>query len=491
MAGNTNVSSLINSTTNNTLSKVEKVKSFGDQIPDDKKSKLNISSLGKETDLRIQIVQINKKIVELDLNHVINRKNIQYQQFVTAQQIQKKYFPVAPQKAPNPGPPYYDNNLDYENESKNADLKFNNGKVEFSQNEDQYIIVEITSDENGKPLPPGLLQVEEKNYLEEKKLLQKQKADLQQKLEDILNNPYKRIKNQRERRQKRVKQRKQRNKNKGEKEKKRLSLKVLKSKVKSLYPIIALQGTKYLFSIVTSNKKIQELVDDTNYIIEAATTQAAINNAKVIRNSTLSVINDTERKLLSLQKLISNINRIITIFDVVLRVIILIFTTPKPFGAGPTMPTPIANKVKKLQDLVFALNIILSILQGILDAKLDDLRDLKSQLQNINDILDNAALNNLSDDELQNFINDLQNQSSKINSSTFSEYKGFKFVIKEEETLGAQQAVVVRGTIKRRYAVAIDRDGVEVLKSELSFTLDPPDLVEQLKLIIDQQNLQG
>jgi hypothetical protein len=155
------------------------------------------------------------------------------------------------------------------------------------------------------------------------------------------------------------------------------------------------------------------------------------------------------------------------------------------------MPTPVANRVKKLQDLVFALNIILSILQGILDAKLDDLRDLKSQLQNINDILDNAALNNLSDIELQNFINDLQNQSSKINSTTFAEYKGFKFAIKEEETLGAQQAVVVRGNIKRRYAVAIDRDGVEVLKSELSFTLDPPDLVEQLKLIIDQQNLQA
>ena len=34
-------------------------------------------------------------------------------------------------------------------------------------------------------------------------------------------------------------------------------------------------------------------------------------------------------------------------------------------------------------------------------------------------------------------------------------------------------------------------DGVEQLKSEYSFTLDPNDLVEQLKLVIDQQNLQG
>jgi thiol-disulfide isomerase/thioredoxin len=37
----------------------------------------------------------------------------------------------------------------------------------------------------------------------------------------------------------------------------------------------------------------------------------------------------------------------------------------------------------------------------------------------------------------------------------------------------------------------INKDGIEVLKSELSFTLDPTDLVEQLKIIIDQQNLQA
>jgi hypothetical protein len=66
-------------------------------------------------------------------------------------------------------------------------------------------------------------------------------------------------------------------------------------------------------------------------------------------------------------------------------------------------------------------------------------------------------------------------------------YKGFKFQIKEEQ----DPRFVVRGTIKRRYAVAINRQGVEVLKSEYSFTLDPNDLVDQLKLIIDKQKLQG
>ena len=63
---------------------------------------------------------------------------------------------------------------------------------------------------------------------------------------------------------------------------------------------------------------------------------------------------------------------------------------------------------------------------------------------------------------------------------------GFKFVIKEEN----DPKFVVRGN-KRHYAVAINTREVEQVKSDLSFTLDPQQLVNQLKFIIDQQNLQG
>jgi hypothetical protein len=441
MAGNTNVSSLIPSNINNTLSQVSNPKAFGDQVINNSVTKLKTSSLGKIEVLKNDIQVVVKKILDLEVKHA-----------KTLEELNLKFNPPPPTK-PLLTQEEYNQSVNNENNS----------------------------------------------YLEEKTLLQQEKLLLQQKLEDILNDPYKRIKKQTERRQKRVEQRKQRNANKREKEKNRLTLKVLKSKVKSLAPIITLQGVKLLFSIISNNKKLQDLVDNTNDVISNATTQQDINAARVLRNSTLSILNNNERKLLSLQKLVSTINSIITVLNITLSIIILLFTIPKPFGLGPTMPTPIANKVKKLQDLIVALNITLSILQGILDAKLDDLRDLKQQLKNINDILDNVILNNLSDSELQSFISDselqsfinnIQNQPNNFNTQ-FPEYKGFKFVIKEEETLGAQQAIVVRGNIKRRYAVAINRDGVEVLKSEFSFTLDPTDLVEQLKLIIDQQNLQG
>jgi hypothetical protein len=488
MAGNTNVSSLIPSNINDTLNKVEKVEAFGDQIPNSAKSKLKISSLGKEADLRSQILKTTGDIIKLDLNHVKDKATIAIQRSQSSEEIYNKYFPRFP------GKPLFaekaKNKEEYDKESSESNLKFSNGEVIFDIETKEYIIIEPEIlDERGNKYPAGLFQIEEKNYLNAKKLLQEKKADLQQKLEDILNDPYKRVKKQRERRQKRVKERKQRNKKKRERGKKGLFKKVLKNARKSLTPIVALQGVRLLFDIILNNKKLQDLVDNTNAVIDAATTQQDINAARALRNSTLSILNDSERKVSSLLTLVERLNIIISALNIILSIALTIFLIPTPSPA-PDVVTPAKERFRKRYEiavkLVDGLNVLVAIFQGILDDQLSELNDLKNQLKDINDLLDNTALNNISDNQLQDFINNLKNQPT-----TFPEYKGFKFVIKEEETLGAQQAIVVRGNIKRRYAVAIDRDGVGVLKSEFSFTLDPADLIEQLKLIIDQQNLQG
>jgi hypothetical protein len=437
MAGNTNVSSLIPSSINNTLSQISTPKAFGDQVINNSVTKLKTSSLGRIEILKNDIQVIVKKILDLEVKHT-----------KTLEELNFKF---------NPPPPT---------------------KPLLTQEE-------YTQSVNNENI----------SYTEEKTLLEQEKLSLQQKLQDILNDPYKKLKDSSFRLKKKINSQKQRLDNKKNKEKKRLSLKVLKNAGKSLTPIIALQGTKLLFEIVTNNQKLQDLVDNTNAVIDAAITQQDINNARVLRNSTLSILNNNERKLTSFSKIISNLNRVVFVLNIVLRLAKRILPIPTPPGFAPDIVTPPKERFRFRYEtagkLVDGLNVLISIFQGVLDAQLSDLNDLKNQLQNINDLLDNAALNNLSDSELQDLINNLQNQVSSINTPTFPEYKGFKFAIKEEETLGAQQAIIVRGTIKRRYAVAINRDGIEVLKSELSFTLDPPDLVEQLKIIIDQQNLQG
>jgi hypothetical protein len=189
MAGNTNVSSLIPSNINDTLNKVEKVEAFGDQIPNDAKSKLKISSLGKEADLRSQILKTTKDIIKLDLNHVKDKATIAIQRSQSSEEIYNKYFPRFP------GKPLFaekaKNKEEYDKESSESNLKFSNGEVIFDIEIKEYIIIEPEIlDERGNKYPAGLFQIEEKNYLNAKKLLQEKKADLQQKLEDILNNPY-------------------------------------------------------------------------------------------------------------------------------------------------------------------------------------------------------------------------------------------------------------------------------------------------------------
>ena len=427
MADNRNISSLVNSNTLNTLSSVIRPKSFGDQLSNNNEKIVN-SSLGKKQELQLELKKLDAKESE---------EKVKYGKILN--DLFNQFQPTPPTKATLTFE-------QYEQEKIKAEVAYTN------------IIIEIDL----------------------------QKNEVNKQIQDISNDPYKNIKNSTKRREIRNNRKIQRAKNKENKEKKVLSKKVLQNLSKTIASLVSLQATKLLFSIVFNNKKLQELIDDTNTIIDSATTQDAINNARVIRNSTLAIIINNERKLDSLNKIVDNANKVVTILNIALTAIILLFTIPKPFGLGPTMPTPIANKVKKFQDLVVALNILISIIKGIIDSKLNELNDLKSQLNQLNDVLDNTLINNLSNEQLQAFINEQRNLQSK-----FSEYKGFKLEIREEETLGAQQAVVVRNNIKRKYAVALDKDGVPVLKSDFSFTLDPADLIEQLKLIIDSNNLQA
>ncbi len=83
-------------------------------------------------------------------------------------------------------------------------------------------------------------------------------------------------------------------------------------------------------------------------------------------------------------------------------------------------------------------------------------------------------------------VDRIAQQIQPKDANNFPPYKGFRFQIKQEDN----PKFVVRGN-KRHYAVAINTKGIEQIKSDYSFTLDPQQLVNQLKVVIDQQNLQA
>jgi len=88
---------------------------------------------------------------------------------------------------------------------------------------------------------------------------------------------------------------------------------------------------------------------------------------------------------------------------------------------------------------------------------------------------------NLPFETINNELNLLVNQSTGVSNSAViavdNTYKGFTLEIKLDETNTTQY--------KKRYAQALNRQGVPVLKTESSFASDPQVLIDQLKFIID------
>ena len=78
-------------------------------------------------------------------------------------------------------------------------------------------------------------------------------------------------------------------------------------------------------------------------------------------------------------------------------------------------------------------------------------------------------------------INDELNQN--ITEEGFGTYKGFTFEIKYDD--------LNQTPYPKRFAQALDKKKVVRLKSESSFASDPNILIEELKFIIDTQNLKG
>jgi hypothetical protein len=332
--------------------------------------------------------------------------------------------------------------------------------------------------------------VEVENAAYQKKLadLEELDAKLKKDLANIIADPYRRIKEKLNRRKLKRQKRKTRNRAERAKARRDLAKKVAKNAAKTLAPIIALQLANQFASVLSQRAKLEELVDQVNIYIEQATTPETIAIATNLRNNTVTLINSSIKKLDNLQKIISQIATYIAIFTAIVAVLSAIpipTAVPPGIGIPVSLITRIVKALNRAAILIASISVVASIANVILENEISKLNDLIERLKAINVLLGNQANSNLNEQQLA----DLSNSFLPLGDD-YPPYKGFKFKIKEEQTLGVQQAQVVKGN-KRRYAVAINRDGTEVLKSDFSFTLDPNDLIEQLKLIIDQRNLQG
>jgi hypothetical protein len=305
--------------------------------------------------------------------------------------------------------------------------------------------------------------IENIRYEAEKKSLNDEQHSNENKIQSINKDPRKSLNLKIEKQRSKIK--KLDSKNKANKTKSNKAL--LKSIGKSIAPIMMHSSIKIITKIAIQNSKLKELVDKTNEIIDSAITTDQIEQAKISRQSAYNILNNNEKEVINIQSTLNIISIILTVLSILSKSILLSISAP----ATPASFYEIYKKIDEKLSLLTAISLILS---SVLSPILNELRDLKDSLKEIDKKLDLETI-----DSGLNINYDILDKNNQVKEEI---YKGFKLVIKEDQNPQS----FVRNTIKRHYGVAIDKDGVEAIKSEYSYTLEPQILIDQLKIKIDQ-----
>jgi hypothetical protein len=491
-----NISSLVPSNITNTLSQIQNPQSFGEQLLDNAKKQVINAALGIVQKLKDEIQKTILRKIEFEKKHIQKLLELSKQNIGTTTYEFGRVIETPP----------------------------------------------TLSDEEYQ----AAVALENFSYEKEKVIIDKNLKGLQDRLQKILLDPFIKIKTDYVQFKGKVAGKKLNRETLKQLYKSEKVQQLLKNVFKGLVQITASLLTGELIKVIANSAELQELVDKTNEIIDNAVTLPQLNQARIARNGAISTINRQENRIRAILKVLQTLNVILTIFGV-LTAILNIIPVPSPLGI---LAKPATIKWANAKEIRDGIGITVSILIPMLTSAIAILEDLKRQLREINqkiedktlDLLDDNALfdyisqitlssenpisdiNRRSDESDSEYANRLRNSTTLLNllakqnpgvsttslqdtldnsslstlnglvnkvlpinnNSIIGNYKGFTFVLKKED----DPKFVVKGN-KRHYAVAVNTKGLEQLKSDYSFTLDPQQLISQLKLQIDNQNLQG
>jgi hypothetical protein len=223
-------------------------------------------------------------------------------------------------------------------------------------------------------------------------------------------------------------------------------------------------------ALLLSQIPIEQLKDQIN-CPSAALITSTINKRNLLATQ-INGIYDQVKTLTSLQ---NTSGQIITAVTIGINLIAALPPQTVP-GAFIINHEKLASALKVTKTVINTLTLTLASFGVLLGTilklleTLDVILQICAEDQNINPVLINNEINALANPT----IVATQNNSDNQNIST---YKGFTLGVKIDETNESKYI--------RRYAVAQNKQGVDVLKTESSFASDPAVLVSQLKFIID------
>lgn len=269
--------------------------------------------------------------------------------------------------------------------------------------------------------------------------------------------------------------------------------------------------TVSLNSLSSKSKNISVLVDNTNILVEKANASQNsddFNAAKTSTNNTIKSIQDSISKINLVNNKIQTYNTILTVGKVVsislIAALEVVFASPSPSKPGAKTAS---DKIDTLVKTVFSLSSLLQVvIPPILNSLINDLNiqqqrieqlnviSIENQSQNNQNIVNNNITTSNINSDSGNIGTDLSNISATLNSLSSSlstsnsvnnsdtlgvvsdsSYNGFTFAIIE-----TTDPNFIVGSIKAKYAIALNSNGQIALKTDPSFTLNPDVLVQQL-----------
>ena len=258
----------------------------------------------------------------------------------------------------------------------------------------------------------------------------------------------------------------------------------------SFLTTLALRYIKIVEDLDNQIDELNEYIDEINTNPNPTTTQIAIER----KNTLINRIDSAEKTFKTYSTILNTLEIVSTIASVSLG----IYTKLKDVSVASQLqlitkspPNPITNfaaitlnsTIQKAQDLKTRFENILAILIPSLSIASIQFNDIVFELGTLRDKINNIEARLENPPQSDNILVNPIIKSGLLDIT----YQGFKFAIREDNKANAPS---VNG-IYRHYGVAIDTNGIEVLKTDSSFTQDTQILVDQLKLIIDTQNLKA
>jgi hypothetical protein len=282
---------------------------------------------------------------------------------------------------------------------------------------------------------------------------------------------------------------------------------------------LALFDKKYLIAnLISITSLVLTRINIKNYGIDDAISEIENEINKIYSNE---IINP-EQSLIYLKRKINIITAKINVRERVLSKISIITKTIRSMiliaeglvtilkaavellDLAPVLTTA-GNKIQKalyfVQDMLSYISMFLVVIDQMYGSLYDDLQYQKSRLNNLLLLFETSISTKSTDPNSSIELNSLSKLFNALNLDQFGkilnggttyglgylngfDYNGFKFYLKEENNPN----FVIRG-YKRRYAVATNTSGKEIIQSDYSFTLEPEVLIDQIKVEIDLKNL--